>query len=195
MKNWHEVYESRINNGYYDYFCTKYKCFLDKLENSVKEAYGSKDESTILELGCGTANSTKYLIERFGNKFKYVAVDSCSEMIELAKNNIKESRVGVSDVDCTFYTDDIFEFIKRGDNFDDVLIAHSHGVLEHFDDDGIFKIISFFSQSQCHYVPSIMYETPSRGDERLMSVEHWKNIVKSLANVESFNSGFDLLVW
>jgi hypothetical protein len=78
-------------------------------------------------------------------------------------------------------------------------VIHSHGLLEHFSDEDIRKIIKASCNDGArvivHYVPSDRYEQPSFGDERLMSAGQWHEIVAP-HNIIEFNDGYDLaLVW
>ena len=58
----------------------------------------------------------------------------------------------------------------------------THGVLEHFSDDDIMKIISTYDNDnvlfQAHYVPTDRYKSPSFGDERLLAPEAWNALIK-----------------
>jgi hypothetical protein len=55
-------------------------------------------------------------------------------------------------------------------------IVVTHGVLEHFTDKNIHKILKRYSdagQKSVHYVPLDGYKTPSFGDERLLPYQYW----------------------
>lgn len=75
---------------------------------------------------------------------------------------------------------------------------YAHGVLEHYDDRTINRMVSRQRQhapAVVHYVPTDRYDSPSFGDERLMSPAAWQRIAKPTRMVE-FNDGYDLLlVW
>jgi hypothetical protein len=71
-------------------------------------------------------------------------------------------------------------------------VVHSHGMLEHFSDTVIRRVIDSYrgiAHSQIHYVPGL-YPTPTFGDERLMPVERWWDIVKP-SQIITFNDGLD----
>jgi hypothetical protein len=75
-------------------------------------------------------------------------------------------------------------------------MAFSHGVLEHFDDFQIRDIINQCKDCSIlsmHYVPSNRYLEPSRGDERLMSVDQWLQIYP-FDDIVEFNEGKDLIL-
>ena len=72
-------------------------------------------------------------------------------------------------------------------------IVHSHGVLEHMQDDDIKTAVQNWPlQSQFHYVPSSKYKEQSFGDERLMDSETWKKLTDS--KIVEFNDGYDYMI-
>lgn len=56
-----------------------------------------KDNPSILDLGCGPGNITKYLLSKRSD-FNILGIDYASNMIELAKINIPEARFEVMDI-------------------------------------------------------------------------------------------------
>ncbi|HPA80592.1 MAG TPA: class I SAM-dependent methyltransferase [Thermoanaerobaculales bacterium] len=54
---------------------------------------GVGPEEAILDVGCGTGNLTKALLERLGPKGRVVAVDISPRMIEVAKGKVRDQRV------------------------------------------------------------------------------------------------------
>lgn len=182
MDKWAEFYESRVNDyGYIKYFKKKYEPFLRLLHQ--KAIRGSK----VAEFGCGIGTVTKILHE-LNPMLTHTLYDNSYDVIRLAHENL----IGVRDV---FITNlDIIQpnFIQLFD------VIHSHGVLEHFKDKDIQRIIMHqlrMSDTLIHYVPSNKYKTPSFGDERLKSPEYWMNVCRPDKVVE-FNDGYDLiLIW
>jgi len=63
-----------IYNNSYDYFC-----------NAL-----SKSKASILEIGCGPGNITKYLLEK-NPALKILATDAADNMIQLAKQNVPQA--------------------------------------------------------------------------------------------------------
>ena len=179
MKPWIDIYKDRLNNQYYEYFKKQYKPFLEQLK---KYSRGINHE-----IGCGMGNSTRFLKEyNSSNYIDYFCYDLCPEMLSLAMKNIQSNHVFYKNIDIK--TIDFLEFPQG--------LVHSHGVLEHFSDEEINKIIiNNNTDVQVHYVPSDKWITPSRGDERLLSKEYWQDKFEPDEVIE-FNEGKDLiLIW
>lgn len=186
MKTWYDLYKDRVNSTYFEYFKRRYKEFINVLIDPGFTRY--------MELGCGAANTTKAISELSTYYIKdHIISDNCYDMLCLARENTK-------DLDATIYSfyENIitvgFAGIKNYNTDDNVLI-HSHGVLEHFTNKQINKVIKKYSKigKQVHYVPSNKYKTPSRGDERLLSPKEWKRICKP-DKIIPFNDGYDLIL-
>lgn len=75
---------------------------------------------------------------------------------------------------------------------------HSHGVLEHFDQEDVKTIIKnqlAAAEVLVHYVPGNKHKTPSFGDERLLSLDEWKKMVRP-THAFAFNDDHDyVLIW
>ncbi len=159
---WYEFYKNRINSSYQCYFEDRYRPFLEMII--------SCKVLNINEIGCGIGSVSKSLLQ-FG--INCGGFDNCPSMVELANKNL-----GMN----VFRTGDLFRDDSNPLNV-------SHGVLEHFSDEDIKRICSKFEG--IHYVPLDKYETPSFGDERLLSPEYWFNLVKPKKFLV-FNNGYDL---
>lgn len=171
---WPEFYKDRLTDGYHTYFKAKYAPFLMYLEANLGRING--------EFGCGIGTVTKLLKK----DTIYQLIDKCPEMLELTHQNLVNNNKRV-----ILVQHDITEHLPR--KFSTI---YSHGVLEHFDELDVVKIISH--QQKCsnkliHYVPSYKYVKPSFGDERLKNKEYWKQFG---CHVISFNNEYDyILVW
>ncbi len=88
------------------------------------EEFGVAPDETILDVGCGTGNLTKALLERLGPKGRVVAVDISPRMIEVAKAKVRDERVSWHVVDATRLPMDPRSF--------DRVVCYS--VWPHFDD-------------------------------------------------------------
>ena len=163
--NWTSFYEKRVNTSYQDYFEERYKDFLEFIL--------MQKERIIIEMGCGIGSVSKYLKK---HDICCLGFDLSMEMVELANKNLNSN---------AFYQDDIFTS-KANKN----RLKVTHGVLEHFEDDKILEIC-FLHPNSIHYVPLDKYETPSFGDERLLPVEHWLNLVQP-KEYFIFNNNYDL---
>ena len=193
--SWYEHYVDRMNARYLDYVRRKYGPFIDM----VRELMPATDSCRVAEIGCGAANVSRILQERVvaGQRCQHVLVDVCPNMLGLAKRNMHEA----SAEHIAILAD--AKRLPDSKDLKDLDVIHSHGVLEHFEDRHIARIL----HQQCvrakhviHYVPSHKYVEPSFGDERLMSAADWKDILSRYQlgdfEVREFNDGYDLaLVW
>lgn len=188
MQDWYDIYKERMNKRYTDHIARKYKTFID--------AIIATESFTFIELGCGAGNITKAL-RQHPTHSTHLLVDNCPRMLSLAlENNVSPM--------CSFVCSDItvphnnltFPRLQKR-------TVHSHGVLEHFSDKQIQKILmnaNLYAPKQVHYVPGAKYETPSRGDERLMSISQWEDILSKVDipqlkfEVSTFNDGYDILI-
>lgn len=180
MKTWYEIYRDRMNESYRDHFATKYAPFLQDLYGSGAQVF--------TEIGCGAGNVTRLLREMLDTRAStHNLIDSCPRMLGLALENN-------SSLNCTFRCADVLSIVLPKSD-----LVHSHGLLEHFSDNNIRRIVAHgfeAAPSQVHYVPSVEYKTPSRGDERLLSPKQWRQILYGLGavDVQQFNNGLDLVI-
>lgn len=165
MTNWYNFYKNRINSSYQEYFEKRYDVMLQFIACEKSEE--------IIEMGCGIGSISKAL-NRIGIKSTGFDVDI--NMVNLA--NINNN----TDV---FYEGCIHSF--KNDN----ILAVSHGVLEHFEDEQILNICKN-NPNSIHYVPLDKYKVPSFGDERLLSYKYWLDLVKPKDYV-LFNDYHDLI--
>lgn len=180
MKSWYEIYSDRMNQRYRDHIAAKYAPFLKALHQV--------NASSTTEIGCGAGNITRILREMRWNKDEtrtYHLIDSCPRMLGLAVENNPDHR-------CRFVCADVTMVAQNSQ------LVHSHGLLEHFDDLTIKAIVEMnfeVSPLQLHYVPGAKYEKPSRGDERLLTPDRWKHMLRKYgAEVSTFNDDFDIII-
>ena len=165
MNKWSKFYEKRINSSYQQYFEKRYKPFLNMIRG--------ESSREVFEAGCGIGSVSKYL-DTYTNKF-CSGIDLCSEMVSLANKNLNATDM--------FEQGDIFTYSTTE-------LTVTHGVLEYFSDEQIIQILSQYPNS-IHYVPTDKYTTPSFGDERLLSVDHWIKLVNPKELI-LFNNHHDL---
>jgi len=87
--NWNKVanlYEDIFM--YLDIYNESYKLFCDLLIS---------ESSSVLEIGCGPGNISKYIISKLPS-LNYLGIDISPNMVELAKKNIPSARFNVMDV-------------------------------------------------------------------------------------------------
>lgn len=192
MKTWHDFYLERMNDNYRRHIERRYAPFIDKIITIA----GKQNALYIAEMGCGAANVSR-IIKKYYTTGIHMLVDKCPKMLDLAKQNMNGEK------DVFFFTADITDGDLRKALDLPILgpppridLIHAHGVLEHFDNETIRKIIKLqleMSPIAIHYVPSSKYEKPSFGDERLMSPAQWDQIAKP-TSIEFFNDGYDLIL-
>jgi SAM-dependent methyltransferase len=178
MSAWKTFYEGREGHGYQQYVEKRYAPFLKAIGDRIRPS------DLVLELGAGTGTITKALNDEHGwREIKLAATDVCPEMLKITRDRLSDA----ADV-AVFQMDALCPFPSKGD------VVHSMGMLEHFSDDMIRKIIRRHSHArvQVHYVPGL-YDAPTFGDERLMSVEAWWKICRP-SQIITFNDGLDYVL-
>jgi len=102
-----------------------------------------------------------------------IGIDNNTKLIEKARKNNSKFRGRAH-----FLIRDAFKLDFPAKTFD---ICFSQGFLEHFTNEEIYLLI----EKQLHIakvivasLPSIFYATKDRGDERLMPIEEWRQILK-----------------
>ena len=176
---WHEVYLHRMGDGYYKYFTDRYLPFLKEVYDLLKNDVPS--DGLVAEIGCGMGNTTRFINE-LNCENPLMLIDNSAEMLMMAMLNVGENSSAV------YHYNDLMKAIENN-----YAMIHSHGVLEHFSDEDIEKIINCNTEIQIHYVPTDKYDEPSRGDERLLSVEKWVELTKP-TRIMTFNDGKDLII-
>ena len=180
--NWVEFYKARMNKSYRNHLRTRYKDTFDYIKSLGGETFG--------QFGCGMGNASRFLAEDLTNT-KHLLIDICKGMLGLANENMLDSSPNHK-------YDTILGDIKKQLKTTKLDVIHSHGVLEHFSDDDIRKVIANQKElcdNLVHYVPSYKYLEPSFGDERLLKPQDWHDICKPDEIIES-NDGYDLtLIW
>lgn len=214
MSTWNEYYQDRVNNlDYDDYFCDKYRLFLDKLILAIKALSNNSEKPIILkEEGCGIGTVSKciskyerLLLSSLGvieeedsiqEISKVIFSDISSDMLELCRLNNGTQYNGdyLAGVP-SFYSK---EDITMPKYYEPNTVVITHGVLEHFCGDEVALIMETYDNPnvifQAHYVPTNKYKTPSFGDERLMSVDYWTNLVNPNYYIVD-NEGKDLYMF
>lgn len=178
--DWADFYADRVGTGYEDYCRTRYNPFLSEIVSHLPY------DGRAVEMGCGTATISNILVSYPGRaQAKHIIIDRDPEMLQLAKFRCRHNtrRVQLLQFD---FREDLGEY-----HFGKIDVVHSHGVLEHYGDDDIVKIVDKFktiAPVQVHYVPGL-YPKPSFGDERLLPLQHWADL---LAPEEAFAFNDDL---
>ncbi len=197
LSTWDEYYKSRVrNNDYRGVFRAKYSRFMEEIIINIKRISHRLETPVILkEEGCGIGTVSLAISEMEKSLVDSLGLAEDSEMKEVSKVIFADIATPMLNL-CYKNTRPIYSgdylgtvpFFYSRENicetkfFEMATLVVTHGVLEHFSDDDITKIISTYNDDnvlfQAHYVPTDHYETPSFGDERLLSVETWINLVK-----------------
>ena len=132
-----------------------------------------KNIQKIIECGCGTGKISTY----FQNKgYSVTAVDIDDEILHLAKNIVKKSSFSKMP---KFEIMSILNLQYKNKSFD---VAFSNGVLEHFTDDEIIKIL----MEEMRIADIVIFGVPSKyfnddefmhGDERYLTREEWRTLI------------------
>lgn len=174
MSPWAKFYTGRDNASYLAYAKERYRPFISAVASHILPG------DFVLELGAGVGTITKALVDMasWPSDIAFAATDTDKDQLERLARRFEGSHVLTSQLDA-----------KALECCADVV--HSHGMLEHFNDDDIRQVIDAHrdARAQVHYVPGL-YERPTFGDERLMSVDQWWKICKP-SEIITFNEGLD----
>lgn len=164
QKTWNDVYSKPADVLHFIENINVHKEFLDEM---CKEK-----PSRVVEVGCGSGTLSVFM-DHMGSVVTAVDVDD--NVLKKAEKASKELHGNVK-----FVRGDAFNLPFREKEFD---VAFSQGVLEHFSDEDIVKMVReqlrvarkvFFS------VPNKNYNYKDFGDERLMRKAEWENILLGL---------------
>lgn len=191
-KSWGQYYSERIfKAGVEKYFAHKLNS-CKELINLINSFLKKYQNVKILEAGMGTGILSIYFSQK---GVKTYAIDLDAEVIELSKRVSKELRTNIK------YSKQ--SIIKT--NFKDYsfLISFNHGVLEHFKDSEIIKIIkeqTRIAEFFIFCVPTANANTRKSqyyGDERYLSPEHWQKIVNKsdVKIIKRINYGYKNMLW
>lgn len=182
---WVNLYSNHINNDFKnwdDYFKTKIKLKKSFLKYVIK--YAEKTKKPILECGCGTGKTSIYLAN-IG--LKSYAIDIEKEMVCQTLKNYKEMgekgflKVINGDIKNIPFENKFFS------------VTHSSGVMEHFSDDDIVKIINEqlrVSDFCIFSVPTSYFEKKMLGNERFMTRKEWRAIINNSNGIIIKESGY-----
>ena len=182
LKSWAEIYAQEIEKagGYEQYLHIK---LLEKKPLIDRIIKYTPPIGRILEAGCGTGVISTYL-SNIG--FQVTAIDVDEEMLCVARKIAKRYPHSPN-----FEKRSIFDLDYPIDSFD---LIFSHGVLEHFCDEDILRILANqlrISSVVIISVPSNYFREKDRmfGDERFLSRKRWETLLDRVPGqiVEKFS--------
>jgi trans-aconitate methyltransferase len=124
-----------------------------------------------IEIGCGRGIHSIFLSYFIST---VIGIDNSVALVEKAR--IDNSRFRGR---ARFLARDAFKLDFPKETFD---VCFSQGFLEHFTDEEICLLIRnqlWIAKIIVASVPSVFYSTKDRGDERLMSIEEWGEVLKN----------------
>ncbi len=180
MTKWSQIYQNEIasEGGPKKFLQKKSKEKRFFLEKIIKEV-GNGQNQKIIEAGCGTA-VVSIVLSSLG--YKVTAVDIDQEMLAIAKmlarNRNQLLNFEIADIKSLPYQDNTFA------------IAFNHGVLEHFSDQDIIKILGELlrvAEIVIFSVPSDYFteEEKMYGNERFLNKKQWLKIIKQVPRLRS----------
>ena len=126
------------------------------------------ETKTVIEWGFGTGYSSIFLANK---GFNVVSYDIDPECVVFAKEAAKAKLISGSVLK---FIDNVNAMPSKAD------VVFSQGLLEHFPDDQIVAILmeqAMFGRYTIFSVPSDQYPWSDFGDERLMTLKQWEDIL------------------
>jgi len=171
MTCWSDYYQKEITADLFIRNLYGQRGFL----NTIIESKTRK----ILEVGAGTGTMSVFL-SNLG--FEVTTLDNDPKILEIAQQ-VKDKFNGQN----YLQKGDAFKLPFADDSFD--LVFHQ-GLLEHFKDDDIFRLLT----EHLRVAPIVIFSVPNNfypqkdvGDERLLGKSTWENILKPYKIVMSCN--------
>ncbi len=189
MKDWYDLYqeEIRLKKNLKSYVNYKIKN-KHKLINLIIKYSNNKK---IMEAGCGTGIISTYL-SSLG--YDVTEVDNDDKILGLAKMISKDYIKGNLP---KFVKKDILKLDFDANSFE---VIFSNGVLEHFSDEHILKILKL-QLKQGKYVivgiPTNFFdqEEAMYGDERFLPLKYWRNLFYKVGAIILEETSYDYRVF
>jgi|GEM_PF-1221762 len=165
--NWLNIYKNDIKKfgslfTYTAFKRFKYYSYITLIKKNLPV------KGTIIEAGSGTGSIISY----FSGLYDSTGIDKDTDMISLAKSRNDNTK---------YLYHDILQPLGKSYRAD---VTFSNGVLEHFSDTEVIKIINNqlkYSKIVIFSIPTIKYSAEDRiyGDERFLSYEKWITLINS----------------
>ncbi len=165
--DWIDIYSSLLDDD-----GQKVASKIKAKQKYIKLIKSYAGDGKLLEAGCGTAVVSSYLAQ-----YQNVsAIDLDEKMVDLAKKISKKFFNGKNKIK----QGSILELPYKDNTFE---VSFSNGVLEHFSDEDIIKVINeqlrvakymIFGIPSCYYDP----EEAAYGNERFLPKKHWLKLIE-----------------
>ena len=169
---WYELYKVDIEeyetpDKYIEYKLKYKKKFINKVIQYSKN-------KNVIELGCGTGLMAGYL-QKLG--LNVTALDLSQSVLDYAHKIAEQSKIILP---CKYEQGDILNLNYKKNSFD---VSYSNGVLEHFNDEDIIKILRQqmkISRYVIFGIPSTYFNMNEKmlGNERGLTLNEWKNLIE-----------------
>lgn len=171
MSSWYDIYKKEIDSKgtIMDYVYDKVK-YKKTFTNLIKKYSPNKE---IIEAGCGTGVVSTYMASL---GYSTTAVDIDKDILNLAKEISKKYNAKNKP---TFLQMSILDLEFEKEKFD---VSFSNGVVEHFNDKEIIKIL----KEQMEIASTVIVGIPTRyfdqeeamyGDERYLKFKYWRQLI------------------
>ena len=170
-QKWYDLYKKDIEefDNPDEYFKYKLKYKKKMIKKIMKYAKNKK----VIETGCGTGLVAGYLQNK---GLEVTALDLSPKVLDYAKEIATDSKIIKP---CKYEQGDILKLNYKKNSFG---VSYSNGVLEHFDDNDIIKIL----KKQMEIAEYVIFGIPSTyfnmnekmlGNERSLTLKEWKNLI------------------
>lgn len=173
VNTWDNFYQSRVcNDSYVNVFCKKYNRFIEEIIINIQQiSYDLKAPLILKEEGCGIG-TVSLAISQIGERlFNYFGLTGASDAKKISKVIFSDINIPMLELCCkntlSISTDNylgkvplfyVKENICEPKFFESSTVVVTHGVLEHFSDTDITRIVSTYNNDkvlfQAHYVPT-----------------------------------------
>jgi len=153
---------------------------LNRHAQFIEKIASLAENKSILEVGIGSGSMSLFF-SWMG--FHVTGIDNSESIINQAQTLI--DKYGNKNI-VNFIKTDAFNLRFEHCQFD---VAFSQGFFEHFNDSEIKTLIEqqlFCSKYVALSIPSLWYPNKDFGDERLMKLESWENILSNYSIIDSF---------
>ncbi len=178
MSHWSDIYQADVDKKGGNVPYVKGKVIKKKKLVDLIKKY-ARENKKVIECGCGTAVVGMNIAL---DGYSVLGVDNDEDVLALARklNNDYFKSEGKNG-DFTLKNETIFDLQHEDQEFD---VAFNNGVLEHFSDDEIIKIIKEqlrVSKVAILGIPTKYFEKKEAkyGNERVLELKYWRQLIRN----------------